>query len=569
MTKKIRFPLDMGNGVEVRTLEELQENFSLEKVLGYYADGKLITWLRDRYMDDVADALEKLDKDMADFSAKVCEIFNVEYSEGGADIKTIEERKQRLVLLKEYTEEQQFIDVIDDIAFDQDNLYDLLDEDKTTIYLCGEKFSIPLSKTNMKYIGINEPMVVISTKESTHWEEKQIEFVNVRIEDENANTLLCKTLKDDKNLIDDFCQMRTDGLVQRLEKEIESNGTMADRARYMLYQLYHNVPQLKKDIQLDVRRQLEKAAKNGYVASVIRFTLDYHEAEEEVTELCEKFCEDNKLYENDVFLLYEMGVVHSINKNYSISLDFFEDAAESGLWLAEREIAFCYERGEGVDKDVIRANKWHEKVAQKGLTSEYFEMACNCIFGLQNEMDIGKKYLEKMGEDQAYLDTLKEELIERIDNIPIVKYYRPISIAEVREDPWKYQDPFWESEGSRCTAKALDKFQKEYMDEVWGLGAEIVLLKYAEKQLSNILTNIRNYYVDNSMYPKFLNVGGDAFAAVCDLTKYSPVNSDEVLSYGEGYYEKQYLKYSEDVNRALKNQLRNIVLGKSKLSPRR
>ena len=29
--KKIRFPLEMKNGITVRTLEELKENFSLEK----------------------------------------------------------------------------------------------------------------------------------------------------------------------------------------------------------------------------------------------------------------------------------------------------------------------------------------------------------------------------------------------------------------------------------------------------------------------------------------------------------------------------------------------------------
>ncbi len=47
MARKIRFPLRMKNGAEVRTLEELRENFDLESVLGYYTDGKLQTWLAD------------------------------------------------------------------------------------------------------------------------------------------------------------------------------------------------------------------------------------------------------------------------------------------------------------------------------------------------------------------------------------------------------------------------------------------------------------------------------------------------------------------------------------------
>ena len=34
MARKIRFPIKMKNGAEVRTLDELKENFDLESVLG-------------------------------------------------------------------------------------------------------------------------------------------------------------------------------------------------------------------------------------------------------------------------------------------------------------------------------------------------------------------------------------------------------------------------------------------------------------------------------------------------------------------------------------------------------
>ena len=33
MAKKIRFPLEMDNGLEVRSMEELRNNFSLGRVL--------------------------------------------------------------------------------------------------------------------------------------------------------------------------------------------------------------------------------------------------------------------------------------------------------------------------------------------------------------------------------------------------------------------------------------------------------------------------------------------------------------------------------------------------------
>lgn len=48
---KIKKPLEVANGVQARTLKELQENFDLEKIVGYYYDGKLLTWLTERYYD--------------------------------------------------------------------------------------------------------------------------------------------------------------------------------------------------------------------------------------------------------------------------------------------------------------------------------------------------------------------------------------------------------------------------------------------------------------------------------------------------------------------------------------
>ena len=42
MAKKIKFSLEMDNEVRVRTLDELRANFSLEKVLEYYINGKLV-----------------------------------------------------------------------------------------------------------------------------------------------------------------------------------------------------------------------------------------------------------------------------------------------------------------------------------------------------------------------------------------------------------------------------------------------------------------------------------------------------------------------------------------------
>jgi len=115
MTKKIRFPLIMKNGAEVRSLEELQENFDLESVLGYFADGRLKTWLTDRYYDEKAEAIGALSTDMSDLNARICAIFGVECEQGAdeTDIELIQRRNEKLRILNEITADKDILDNVD------------------------------------------------------------------------------------------------------------------------------------------------------------------------------------------------------------------------------------------------------------------------------------------------------------------------------------------------------------------------------------------------------------------------------------------------------------------------
>lgn len=171
----------MDGGVEVRDIQSLRENFSLGRVMGYLADGKLITWLRDRYASDLADAIEALDKESGSLAKEVCEILGVTYDETSEEnLEKAAERNRKLSLLKEYTSESKYIDNVDSVAFEQDDLYDLLDEGDEIIYLCGDKFSIPLAKEGITYIGINNPVVVIDSKVEIDWDEKRISLLGVK-----------------------------------------------------------------------------------------------------------------------------------------------------------------------------------------------------------------------------------------------------------------------------------------------------------------------------------------------------------------------------------------------------
>ena len=111
---------------------------------------------------------------------RLCEIFDIPFNEEAEnELKKSAERAERILLLKKYTDDKQFEVVIDSVAFNQDELYDFLEEDVDMIYLCGEKFSIPLAKEGVNYIGINQPTVVIDSKVEVDWVKKNISVENV------------------------------------------------------------------------------------------------------------------------------------------------------------------------------------------------------------------------------------------------------------------------------------------------------------------------------------------------------------------------------------------------------
>lgn len=165
MPPRVKFPLDMGNGVLVRNIDELKENFNAEKVTEYFLNGKLLIWLNDRYYDEEAEQVDTLssEADKSLLSEKLCGIFGIE-TEDSIDVEALERRRERLEKLRSVTSDDAILSNVDYVAFSQEELGDLLDEGAEVIYLCGEKFRIPFSVHNKKYIGINTPVIDISTK---------------------------------------------------------------------------------------------------------------------------------------------------------------------------------------------------------------------------------------------------------------------------------------------------------------------------------------------------------------------------------------------------------------------
>lgn len=165
MAKKIRFPLEMANGAEVRSLDEFREHFELSKVLEYYKIGKLLKWLDVYYYTEEAEKVQSLNPESGDFVKQLCAALGVELPEEEVDYETIAERAERLERLKQYTSDEKILAMVDAVAFDQDELYDRLDEGCETIYLCGENISVPSGAKGREIVDLLKRGAVRETPE--------------------------------------------------------------------------------------------------------------------------------------------------------------------------------------------------------------------------------------------------------------------------------------------------------------------------------------------------------------------------------------------------------------------
>lgn len=190
MAKKVKFPLDMGkdnegNDILVREIGELKEHYNAEKVTEYFLNGKLLTWLKDRYYDEEAERVEKLSEqtNLHNPAAKLGEIFGIEIKES-VDVEELETRREKLEKLRAITSDDEILDNVDYVAFSQEDLGDLLDEGAGVIYLCGDNFRIPLSVKNVRYIGVNNPAVSIGGKSESNFRESGISFEKCELSEE-------------------------------------------------------------------------------------------------------------------------------------------------------------------------------------------------------------------------------------------------------------------------------------------------------------------------------------------------------------------------------------------------
>ena len=94
--------------------------------------------------------------------------------------------------LKQHTNDKNILANVDKVAFDQEDLADLLDADAKEIYLCANRFVIPLRMKNKNYIGVGAPVAVIPSDKLVDFDALNITFQNISF-DEDYQEILQKT----------------------------------------------------------------------------------------------------------------------------------------------------------------------------------------------------------------------------------------------------------------------------------------------------------------------------------------------------------------------------------------
>lgn len=190
MVKKIKLPLEMANGVTVRTIEELKENWDLEKIVFYYNNGRLLTWLNDRYYSEQAQQLKMLVTitDAHELQKQLCSIFDMPFvEEESVDVEAVAVKNEKLAKLRKLTSDDEILKNAEKAAFNQEELAELLDEDVPVIYLANNTFTIPVTVKNKKYVGVGAVTAVINSKKPIDFDALGIIFKNIKFDDNYSN----------------------------------------------------------------------------------------------------------------------------------------------------------------------------------------------------------------------------------------------------------------------------------------------------------------------------------------------------------------------------------------------
>ena len=87
------------------------------------------------------------------------------------------------------------------------------------------------------------------------------------------------------------------------------------------------------------------------------------------------------------------------DKKYEQAIYWWQKAADAGNSAAQKNLAFCYLKGEGIEKDVEKAVYWWQKAADAGDSdAEYMLELCCKMFNIKDSVNINPHEIGNIGE---------------------------------------------------------------------------------------------------------------------------------------------------------------------------
>ena len=406
--KKIKFPLKL-NGADCRTLSEVRENWNVKDVYVYFVDGRLLTWCKDRHYIQ-ADKIAELSTEDADARKKLCEIFDVEYVADDSDSddwrpKTPKE-VEKYNRLKNYTADEDTLKKFRQVAFDRDELDDLIDE-YDEIYLCNATFEeFPIGVANKTYIGIGKAVAVIPSQKIVDFDEKNIKFKNINVDDgDNGSSIPVPSEKPVKSQVEEWFELaekasdekdyQTAFELYRKAADCGHVEAMAGLA-YMYYDntILPNIADKSKAFDL-----AQKAAELGDTDAMFLVGMMYLQGEGTPQVVYKGLYWLEKAAElEDTDAMEELGEIYrngdfDVTADATVAFKWYKKAAEAGDAEAMNVVGRMYDFGEGVAHNGNQAMKWYKKAAGLGNTVAM----CNLSFYYfhSHEWDMAEVYLKK------------------------------------------------------------------------------------------------------------------------------------------------------------------------------
>jgi hypothetical protein len=119
-------------------------------------------------------------------------------------------------------------------------------------------------------------------------------------------------------------------------------------------------------------------------------------ADNSITELTTKASNGDMNAQNELAVHYQNGDSVGVPRNLAKAFDLYQKASESGLAVAQYNLAFMYDMGLGVEKDQKTANEWYHKSADQGYAPAMLNLGMNIAGGEGTNQDLveGMKWID-------------------------------------------------------------------------------------------------------------------------------------------------------------------------------